>query len=163
MGFWEDDAGSVNVACERKIMNPGGGLYGHPAFSCSCACDLVGAIATPASFHCNSGAGLSLAAPPLRLTEVVVYRTHEVFPLGGRGRPGIMRGDFVSGFFKIFGGWWVRNFSFEWRSEVSARVSGRGSSERLIDRWVERPSKHIARKGNLNIYNLLLGEESRRV
>ena len=61
------------------------------------------------------------------------------------------------------GVWWARNFSCAQRSEVSARESVRGSSDRLIDHWVEWPSKHIARKGNLNIYNRLLGEESRRV
>ena len=72
------------------------GLYGHPALSCPCMCDLVGAITTQVLFDRNSGASPSLAAQSLRLTEVVVYRTHGGFPLGGRGKP------------------WARRESCEW-------------------------------------------------
>ena len=67
------------------------GLYGHSALSCPCAGDHVGAIATRVLFHRKSGASLSLTAPPLRLTEVVAYHTHEAFPPGGRGKPGTIR------------------------------------------------------------------------
>ena len=75
-----------------------GGLYRHPALSRLHTCDLVGAIATRVSFHRNSGASPSLAAPPLRLTKVVAYHTDRLFPLGGRGKPGIMRGNFCKWF-----------------------------------------------------------------
>ena len=63
------------------------GLYGHPALSRPCVCNLVGAIMTRVLFDRNSGASPSLAAPSLRLTEVVVYHTHGVLPLDGRGKP----------------------------------------------------------------------------
>ena len=77
-----------NVASEWKIANRGGGLYGHPALSHPCACDLVGAIVTQVLFYRNSGASPSLAAPSLRPTEAVVYCTYELFPLGGKGKLG---------------------------------------------------------------------------
>ena len=75
--------------------------------SCPCVCDLARATTLGSCFGCNSGTSPSFAALPLWLTEVVVYRAHGVFPLGGRGKPGAREESCERFLLDLHGGAWV--------------------------------------------------------
>ena len=111
-------------------------------------------------FDCNSGASQRFAAPSLRLTEVVVYHTHRVFPLGGGGKPWVRKESCEQFLLDHHRGAWVGIELL-----CGPLCTGRGSilpqegvfkagKVSLILR-VDQPSKHISRKGEF--YHRKLG------
>ena len=109
--------------------------------SCPCVHDLARATTLGSCLGRNSGTSLSFAALPLRLTEVVVYHAHGVFPPGGRGKPGAGEESCIGFFLDL---WCEHGLGLGYSEGKHPTTGGslRGREVSLIVR-VDQPSKHI--------------------